>query len=135
MLANKTRYTVLAMIYLAGKFGDGPIQSAEIAKNEMIPQRFLEVLLADMKQMGFLGSRPGRGGGYFLIKEPSLITLFDIIGFSEGSLSWVPCISEKSYQACEFCKDENLCKIRKVYSELREQNRKVLQKTTLKDLL
>ncbi len=135
MLANKTRYAVLALIYLAGEYGKGPIQSSVIAANEKIPQRFLEVLLADMKGIGFLGSKPGKGGGYFLIKEPSQISLFDIIDFSEGTLSWVPCVSEKSYQSCEFCKDEDLCKVRKVYSELREHNRNVLKNTSLKDLL
>jgi len=135
MLANKTRYAVLALIYLAGEYGKGPVQSSVIAQNEKIPQRFLEVLLADMKSIGFLGSKPGKGGGYFLIKDPSQITLFDIIDFSEGTLSWVPCISEKSYQSCEFCKDESQCKVRSVYNELRDHNRMVLKRTSLKDLL
>lgn len=135
MLANKTRYSVLALIYLAGEYGKGPVQSSVISKNEKIPQRFLEVLLADMKSKGFLASKPGKGGGYYLIKNPSQITLFDIIEYSEGTLSWVPCISVKSYQSCEFCKDESLCKVRKVYSGLREHSRKVLMKTSLKDLI
>jgi Rrf2 family protein len=135
MLTNKTRYYVLALIYLAGEYGKGPILSSVIASKEKIPQRFLEVLLAEMKSLGFLGSKPGKGGGYFLMKDPAEISLFDILEFSEGTLSWVPCVSEKSYQVCEFCKDESLCKIRKVYNELREHNYHVLKNTSLKDLI
>lgn len=135
MLAKKTRYSIMAMVTLAREYGKGPLQISQIAKVENIPQRFLEIILADLKKMGFLGSKSGRNGGYFLIKKPEQINLCDIVDYCEGSLAWVPCISEKAYQPCEFCKDEKKCKIRDVYFEIRKNTRNTLQSTTLKDLV
>lgn len=135
MLAKKTRYSILALVKLAKEYGRGPLQISEIAKSEKIPQRFLEILLGDLKKMGFLGSKSGKEGGYFLIKNPKEVNLCNIIDYSEGSLSWVPCTSEKSYQPCEFCKDEEICALRKVYSEIRNSTKMILQKTSLHDLI
>lgn len=135
MLAKKTRYAIIALIRLSKDFERGPVQIKEIAKSEMIPQRFLEIILLELKKYGLLGSKSGKNGGYFLIKSPDDFTLFEVVDLFEGSLSWVPCISQKSYQPCEFCKDEQICKIRNVYSEIREKTSEVLKNTTFRDLL
>jgi Rrf2 family protein len=135
VLVKKTRYAILALVRLAENYGNGPKQSNEIASSEKIPQRFLEIILNELKKAGYLGSRPGKEGGYFLIKEPAQIDLQEIVDYFEGSTSWVPCISEKSYQPCEFSKNEAECKLRSVYSEIREKTREILGRTTLQDLI
>jgi len=131
ILSKKTRYALLALSKLAKDYGKGPILISEISNSEQIPQRFLESILLELKKMGILGSRLGKFGGYFLVKKPEEVSLDDIIRHFEGSLAMLYCISEKSYQPCEFCKKEESCKIRNVFKEIRDNTQSVLKKTTL----
>lgn len=135
MLAMKTRYAMVALAYLAKEYGKGPIQSHKICADEKMPQRFLEVILLELRKMGVLGSKPGKSGGYFLIRKPEEITLQDVVRHFEGAISLLYCVSEKQYQPCEFCKDESTCNIRRVFLTIREKTSDVLQQTTLIDLI
>ena len=125
---------MIAMIKLAKEYGNGPILIGDIAKSENIPQRFLENILLELKNLGFLGSKLGKSGGYYLLKNPVDVTLSDIIRHFEGTIAMLSCVSEKSYQPCEFCKDEALCKIRSTFKAVRDSTFSILSKTTLKDL-
>lgn len=135
MLSKKTRYAMLALVNLARKYEQGPIQISEIAENENIPQRFLENILLELKKMGILGSKLGKAGGYFLIKNPEEVTLADIVRHFEGTIAMIYCVSEKAYQPCEFCKEEKTCKIRNVFKNIRDKTFDILQANTLKDLI
>ena len=135
MLSKRTRYAMVALIRLAKEYGKGPILISEIAKSEMIPQRFLENILLELKNHGVLGSKLGKSGGYYLIKKPEDVNLSDIIRFFEGAIALIPCVSEKSYQPCEFCKDEKSCNIRKVFKDIRDATYDKLKKTSLQDLV
>jgi len=135
MLSKKTRYAMLALAKLAKEYGNGPLLISDIASSQQIPQRFLENILLELKKMGVLGSRLGKTGGYFLIKKPNEVNLEDIIRHFEGSIAMLYCISEKSYQPCEFCKKEEVCKIRDVFKEIRDNTLTVLSKTTIDQLI
>ena len=135
MLSKKTRYAMLALTNLASKYGEGAIQIRDIAKNENIPQRFLESILLELKKMGILGSKLGKSGGYFLIKPPGEVSLLDIIRHFEGSIALMYCVSEKAYQPCEFCKIEETCKIRHVFKKIRDNTYDILQDATLSSLI
>jgi len=135
ILSMKSRYAMVALVYLAKQHGRGAVQSTEISKNEKIPQRFLENILLELKKMGILGSKAGKKGGYFLLKEPSDVSLLDVIRHFEGSISLLYCVSEKAYQPCEFCKDEASCKIRSVFKEIRDSTFGILENTSLSKLL
>jgi Rrf2 family protein len=135
MLSKKTRYAMVALVYLAKEESQKIVLSTEIARNEKIPQRFLENILLELKKIGVLGSRLGKSGGYYLIKKPEDIKLSDIVRHFEGSIAMLYCVSEKSYQSCEFCKDETTCKIRRVFKEIRDTTFGILDKTTLRDLI
>jgi Rrf2 family protein len=133
--SKKTRYAMIALIKLAKEYGNGPVLISDIAESEKIPHRFLENILLELKKMGVLGSRLGKSGGYFLIKKPEEVSLDDIVRHFEGSIAMLYCISEKSYQPCEFCKKEENCKIRHVFKEIRDNTVSVLKKTTIDQLL
>lgn len=135
MLSKKTRYAMLALTNLAKEFGKGAIQISDIAQNENIPQRFLESILLELKKLGILGSKLGKSGGYFLLKQPSEVSLLDIIRHFEGSIALLYCVSEKAYQPCEFCRIEETCKIRKVFKEIRESTYNILENATLASLI
>lgn len=134
-LSKKTRYAIIALVKLSKEYGNGPVLISEIAESEQLPQRFLENILLELKKMGILGSRLGKTGGYFLIRKPNEVCLDEIVRHFEGSIAMLYCISEKSYQPCEFCKREEDCKIRVVFKEIRDNTLSVLNKTTLDQLV
>src|SRR6266849_350180 len=83
----KGDYALHAIFDLAlQKFGE-PIKIAEIARRQKIPQKFLELILAGLKQGGFVESRRGAEGGYLLAKPPDTITVGEVIRFVEGTKS------------------------------------------------
>lgn len=135
MLSKKTRYAMIALAYIAREGTDRAILSTEIASVENLPQRFLENILVELKSIDILGSKLGKNGGYFLKRNPSDIQLSEVIRHFEGAIALLYCVSEKQYQPCEFCKDEASCKIRKVFKEIRDNTFKILEKTSLSDLI
>lgn len=135
ILSMKTRYAMLAITKLAREYGKGAILISEIAKSENIPQRFLENILQEMKKLGIVGSRQGKGGGYFLMQDPQEVKLVTIIRHFEGTIAMMYCISEKAYQPCEFCKDEANCKIREVFQKIRNDTYQVLSETSVRSLI
>jgi Rrf2 family protein len=56
-----------------------PVKIADIAKRQKIPQKFLELILAGLKQSGFVDSRRGAEGGYLLARTPDAITVGDVL--------------------------------------------------------
>ncbi|MDP4280590.1 MAG: Rrf2 family transcriptional regulator [Bacteroidota bacterium] len=135
ILSKKTQYAMLALTKLTKEYGKGAVLSGDIARSENIPQRFLENILQEMKKLGIVGSRQGKSGGYFLMHDPKDIKLVTIIRHFEGTIAMMHCISEKAYQPCEFCKDEESCKIRKVFKKIRDNTYEILEDTNLMSLV
>ena len=67
MLSKKTKYGLKALTYLALQSKREPVQISEIAEHENISQKFLESILLTLRNTGFLGSKKGKGGGYYLL--------------------------------------------------------------------
>ena len=126
---------MLALIRLAKEVGNGAILISDIARSENIPQRYLEAILLDLKKLGMLGSKLGKSGGYFLIRKPEDVNLSEVVRHFEGPIALVPCVSEKAYQSCEFCKDEVNCNMKKVFKDIRDYTYDRLQQTSLLDLI
>src|SRR5665647_1449194 len=135
MLTQKTRYSMLAMVRLAKEFGKGTLMINEIAESEKIPKRFLESILLELKKNGYLGSKLGKNGGYFLIKRPEDVNLLEIVRLFEGSIAMLRCTSEKYYEPCEHCKDEATCAIRWTFKDIRDYTFNKLEGTSLAMLL
>ncbi|HNV52637.1 MAG TPA: Rrf2 family transcriptional regulator, partial [Tenuifilaceae bacterium] len=119
MLSNKTRYAIVALKKLSAEYGKGSMQIGDIAESEGIPKRFLENILLEIKKLGLLGSKLGKNGGYFLLKDPKSISLAEIVRHFEGTIAMLYCVSEKAYQPCELCKDEDSCKIKATFKTVR----------------
>ena len=85
---------------LAKQYGRGPVAISQIAANQAIPQRFLENILNEMKPTGLIESRRGIQGGYLLAKDPSAITVGEVIRLIDGPLDPVKCIGEKGARCC-----------------------------------
>ncbi len=134
MLSKKTKYGLKALTYIAKSEGDTPVQISEISKNENIPQKFLESIMLTLRKSGFLGSKKGKHGGYYLIKEPSQIKMADVMRVLEGPIAMVPCVSLNFYEKCDDCPDEHDCSVHKLMIQVRDNTLKVLRNNTLEDL-
>jgi Rrf2 family protein len=80
----KGEYALQAIFDLASQSGREPVKIAEIARRQQIPQKFLELILASLKQGGFVESRRGAEGGYLLARRADSITVGDVLRFIEG---------------------------------------------------
>jgi Rrf2 family protein len=135
MLSKKTKYGIKALTYLASQSKPEPVQISEIARHENIPQKFLESILLTLRNTGFLGSKKGKGGGYYLLKEPGEILMTTVIRVLEGPIAMVPCVSLNFYEKCDDCPDENKCAVHKLMLQVRDSVLEVYRNNTLADLI
>ncbi len=111
-----------------------PIRSSSIAENEGLSLKFLESILVNLRNAGFLGAKKGKYGGYYLLKDPKNIRMVDVFRSLEGPVALVPCVSLNYYEKCDDCEDEATCTINKFMIELRDKNLEVLRNKSLADL-
>jgi Rrf2 family protein len=135
MLSRKTKYAINALVYLARHAQEGPILISRIAQEEHIPQKFLELILLDLKKAGILVSRKGRGGGYSLHRKPEEVNIADVIRLFDGAIALLPCVTYRYYERCEECRDEKTCGIRDLFKEVRDLTVQLLKNNTLADIL
>lgn len=135
MITMKTKYALKALAYLAKAPPEEPVLIADIAQAEDIPRKFLELILVELKQHGVVHSRKGRGGGYLLSVPPEKITLAALMRLLDGPIAPVPCLSRTAYRRCEGCRDESTCGVRLVLQDLYEASVKILEGTTIADLV
>ena len=135
MLSHKSKYALKAMMVLAKEYGHGPVLIADIAQREGIPRKFLEFILLELRNRGILQSRKGKGGGYALGRPPQKVTLGEILRDIDGPLAPIACVSHTAYVRCEDCPDERTCGVRMAMKEVRDATAKILDSTTLADVL
>ncbi len=123
------------MLFLARENGRGHVLISDVAEKEGIPRKFLELILLELRNKGFLHSKKGKGGGYLLAKTPQSIHLGDIIRVLDGPLAPIPCVSLTAYKPCSDCIDEDTCGIRLVMKEVRDATARILDGTSLADVL
>lgn len=136
MLQKKTKYAIKALLTLAKVYKDKkPVKISEIAEIDHIPRKFLEAIMLDLRHQGFVGSKMGATGGYYLIKHPEEIMLSDVIRATGGPIALLPCVSLNFYETCAECVSEEVCGLRNVVLEVRDASIKILSKTSLSDIL
>jgi len=86
MLSKKTKYGIKALTYLAKQEEKMPVAIATISKSENISLKFLESILLTLRKNGLLGSKKGKGGGYYLLKNPDEILMTTIMRILESAM-------------------------------------------------
>jgi|SRR6266700_3250188 len=134
-ISKRTQYGLKAMLALGRKYREGPVLIGTLAREEVIPVKFLEAILLDLKSRGLLESKMGRKGGYCLSRPPGAVTIGSIIRIMEGPLAPLPCASETAFRACDECQDVEHCGTRIIMRRVRDAISDVLDRTTLADLI
>lgn len=133
MLSKRSQYAFKALAYLTQRYQQGPVLISEIAEKKNIPIKFLENILLELRNAGILESKKGKGGGYYLAKEPGSVRIATVIRLVNGPIAMLPCVSLYFYKRCEDC-DEKNCAMHDMMIEVRDATLEILEKRTLKDL-
>lgn len=134
MLSKKAQYAFRALEYLVEKQEQGPVLISEIAKKKKIPLKFLENILLELRKAGFLESKKGKGGGYYLAKSPAKIPVAAIIRVVDGPIAMLPCVSLYFYQRCKNC-DERHCGLHDIMEDVRDATLHILENKSVQDLV
>ena len=126
----KVDYGVRALVDLAQFQGDHPVQTAEIAGRQAIPEPYLDQLLTTLSKFGFIRSRRGPQGGHLLAKPPEDITLEMVMNTLEGTAAPLDCLHEPGE-----CTLSSACAQREVWRSVEEAFQSVLSSTTVGDLV
>src|SRR5512145_1272958 len=136
-LSKRGEYGLRAMIRLAepAERGNSPVmmQIKDISQREQISPKFLEQILLTLKNAGLLHSKMGVGGGYYLARPASEITLGQIFRVLDGPVAPIKCVSQMAYEPCG-CPDEQTCGLRLVMSDVRNAIADILDNTSLADV-
>jgi Rrf2 family protein len=94
----------------------------------------LENILLELKKAGILESKKGKGGGYYLKKDPSQIKVATIVRIVNGPIAMLPCVSLNFYRRCDNC-DESSCGLHDIMIMVRDASLNIMETKTLADLL
>jgi Rrf2 family protein len=131
MLAQRTRYALRSLLYLAEEQDGSPVQLARIAESQRVPPKYLELIMLELKKAGLVRSTRGPKGGYRLARASTEISFGDIVRVMEGPIALVSCASVNFYAPCGDCQDETRCAIRKAFAILRDQTTSFLDGVSL----
>jgi Rrf2 family protein len=133
MLSRKAQYAFRALTLLVDNYNEGPVLISEIATKKIIPLKFLENILLELRKAGVLESKKGKGGGYYIKDHPSNTSVAKVMRIVDGPIAMLPCVSLYFYQKCENC-DELNCGLHGIMENVRDATLGILEKKTLQDL-
>lgn len=132
-VSQKCLYALRAIFELAKRKEEGPTKIADVAEAQAIPQRFLESILNQLKQAGFVESHRGSNPGYILIRSPDDLAVGEIIEFIEGPIGPTACLIGKSnFNECPLRSE---CIFMGMWEEIHNVISEVYNRTTIGDLV
>ena len=130
MLTRKGKYGLKALVELAGLPAGQTATISGIALRNSIPKKFLDAILNELRNAGFVASRKGKLGGYMLARPPENIQVGHVVRVLDGPLAPFPCASRTRYERCQDC-DVETCQVRHIMLDVRNAIAEVLDRTSL----
>jgi Rrf2 family protein len=130
-VSTRAEYGIRALMDLAQHYGQGPVQSHDIASRQGLPEPYLNQLLVTLRRAGLVQSKRGPNGGHLLARSPDLITVGEAFLVLEGSVAPWLCV-EEAETACIYAPG---CGLRPVWQAVKEATEQVLNRTTLADIV
>ncbi|MDD5006306.1 MAG: Rrf2 family transcriptional regulator [Candidatus Omnitrophica bacterium] len=131
-ITYKGDYSLKAILYLAIQYNKDVVTINELAERLDIPVKFLEQILLELKRGGFVESKRGIKGGYYLAKQPKNIKLGDVVRFVDGPIEPIACANKnKPYKGCS---DMQKCVFRNIWNKVSESISDIVDKVTFEDL-
>ena len=135
-LSKRGEYALRSLINLgfAAEAKRELVQASELAESEQLPVKFLEQILQELKEAGFVKSARGKFGGYRLAKPAREIKIGEIVRLIDGPLAPISCVSQSAYEKCT-CPDEAHCGLRMLMLDVRNAISGILDRYTLADVV
>ena len=135
-LSKKGEYALRALIDLgiAAEVGRELVQVTELSDKELIPAKFLEQIMQELKAAGLVMAQRGKFGGYHLARPASEITIGAVVRFIDGPLAPIGCVSHTAYEKCS-CPDEEHCGLRMLMLDVRNAIAGILDRYSLADVV
>ena len=135
-LSKRGEYALRSLINLgiAAKVGRSLVRVAELAKAEDLPVKFLEQIMQQLREAGYVQSVRGKHGGYRLGKPAAQITIGNVVRLIDGPLAPIGCVSQTAYVPCN-CPDEAHCGLRMLMLDVRNAIAAILDRYTLADVV
>ena len=129
--SQRTEYAIRALVELGRRHGQGPVSAREIARTQKIPARFCEQVLGDLRKAGLLESQRGASGGCWLARDPSEITISEVVDVVEGPVVTQACLDPFDDDA----RTQAHSAIQELWLELQITIRDRLSRVTVGDLV
>ena len=135
-ISKRGEYALRALIDfgIAYELGRPLLKIAELVEKERLPVKFLEQILTQLKSGGYIETKRGKAGGYFLAKHPRDISLGRVIRLIDGPLAPIACVSQMAYSRCT-CPDEDHCGLRMLMLDVRNAIARILDRYVLADIV
>ncbi len=130
-ITYKGDYALKTILDLSFFYGRQAVKIEDISRRQDIPKKFLEQILLELKQGGFVRSKKGPGGGYALARPPARISMGEVIRFIEGPVAPIGCVSETAKTYCSF---EGRCGLNSVFREIRDAVARIVDRTSFEDI-
>ncbi len=135
-LSKRGEYALRALIDfgIAYELGRPLLKIGELVEKERLPVKFLEQILTQLRGAGYIETKRGKSGGYFLAKAPKDISLGMVIRLIDGPLAPISCVSITAYERCT-CPDEKHCGLRMLMLDVRNAIARILDRYVLADVV
>lgn len=134
MMSKKCKYALKALSHLAQNEGK-IVKSADLARLQNIPKKFLEHILITLKSNSLVASKQGSEGGYYLLKPAKDIQLSEVYRLFDGAIALLPCVSERFYEPCSDCLSPETCKMKFIFAEIRLKTFDMMAEITIDHFL
>lgn len=134
MLTSKGKYGIKALIHIAQLPTGTFVQTASIARDNNISKKFLDAILFQLKNAGFLYSKKGPGGGFALARPAADIRIGYAIRALDGPLAPIACASYSAYVPCRDCGNVERCRVRLLMLKVRDAMADILDNLSLEEL-
>ncbi|MBM4348550.1 MAG: Rrf2 family transcriptional regulator [Deltaproteobacteria bacterium] len=129
-ISTKIRYGARAMLELASRYGEGPVDLKEIAKKEDISLKYLEQVIIPLRTAGLVKSIRGSKGGYSLARPPSEICLNDLVEVLDGPIDLIECLKDP-----KGCSKAPFCVTRDIWKEASDAINKIFRSVTFEEMV
>ena len=135
-LSKRGEYALRSLINLgiATKVGRRVVRVTELAEADALPVKFLEQVMQQLREAGFIASERGKHGGYRLGRPATKIVIGDVVRLIDGPLAPIGCVSQSAYEPCN-CPDEAHCGLRMLMLDVRNAIAAILDRYTLADVV
>ena len=135
-ISKRGEYALRALIDfgIAHELGRPLLKINELVAKERLPVKFLEQILTQLREAGYIGTKRGKAGGYLLAKPAREISLGKVIRLIDGPLAPISCVSVTAYERCS-CPDEDHCGLRMLMLDVRNAIARILDRYVLADVV